>query len=285
MEIANSLPSPVLNLYDTKLKQTGAVLQNGTMPGSRPSQDLLEISREGRQLAADAIELHPAHYYGTVEINHALQSLLNGKSPEIGKAVYTLIQSNLMPDGSVSDDDERAALLESGLSQAKFLADRYMNGDDASKFMSIIHQIAAIAKTRTVDAQTGQATYITPPQKPIGAPDDYVNTAELMKRFEPKTYERLQDALTNGGDWASILIRFAKKASMNSEWVSQYRKDTDKLTDDLRNAKIDNRFKDADTSSIEAFVRDMNDRFRQASFANADLLTKSLLDFARVLGY
>ncbi|WP_248927605.1 hypothetical protein [Paenibacillus hamazuiensis] len=236
-------------------------------------------------MAVDAIELQPAHYWGTAEINDSLQSLLNGKSPEVSKAVYTLIQSNLLPDGSVSDEEERAALLESGLSQAKFLADRYMTGEDSSKFLGVIRQIAAIAKTRTVDPETGQATYVTPPQKPIGAPDDYINTGELMKRFEPETYKRLQDAVTNGGDWGKILIEFAKKVPQNKDWVSTYREETDKLIKDMRNTKIENRFADVDTSSMEVFLRDMNSQFQKTSFASTDFLTRNLQIFARTLGH
>jgi hypothetical protein len=252
--------------------------------GSKQAYELLEISQRGRELAAGSLEMQPAHYYGTAEINASLQSVLAGKPPEVSKAVYTLIQSNLLPDGSVSDEQERSALLETGLSQAKFLADNYMTGDEATQFMSTIHQIAAIAKTRTVDPETGQATYVTPPQKPIGAPDDYINTGDLMKRFEPKTYEQLSDAIQNGGDWGKILIQFALKAYRNEEWKTKYKDETNKLVNDLRNTKIENRFEGVDTSSMKVFSEDMNTRFQQTSFPNTEFLTRNMQDFAHILG-
>lgn len=283
MQINHSNSSPVVNLYDSI--RTGASLKAAAMPSSKASYDRLEISREGRQMAADAIELHPAHYIGTVEINDSLQRILEGQSPEIRNAAYTIIQSNLMPDGSVSDDAERSALLESGLSQAKYLADRYMTGEDSSKFMDVMNQIAAIAKTRTVDPVTGQASYTLPPQKPVGAPDDYINTGELMKRFEPKTYEKLQDALTNGGDWGKILVQFSAKVRQHPDWISKYKEETDQIVHNLQHTKIENRFAHVDTSGLEAFLQDMNNQFEQDSFSNTDVLARNLLHFARTLGY
>ncbi|MBT2291379.1 hypothetical protein J7E73_20085 [Paenibacillus albidus] len=255
------------------------------MPDSKQSYDLLEISQKGRELAAGAIEIQPAHYYGTAEINESLQSVLKGKSPEVSKAVYTLIQSNMLPDGSVSDEQERDALLEMGLSQAKFLADKYLTGEESSEFLSTIQQIAAIAKTRTVDPETGQATYVTPYEKPKGAPDDYVSTGELMKRFEPKTYEQLSDAIRSGGDWGNILIQFALRANNNEEWKTRFKEENGKLVNDLRNTKIENRFAGVDTSSMKAFVKDMSNQIQRTSFSNTEFLTRNMQDFTHILGW
>lgn len=283
MKIYNAAAQSIPNLYTINENGNKPAMQTGANPVI--SHDTVEISPIGRQLAADAIEHHPAKYYGTAEINDSLNQLLNGKAPAVSKAVYTLIESNLMPDGSISNDADRAALLEMGLSQAKYIANNHMNGDEAASFLKTIDQIAAIAKTRTVDPVTGHATYTTPPQKPKGAPDDYVSISELMKRFEPDTYRTMNDAISSGGDWGSILIQFAKKVPQNKSWVGTYRKEMDQLVKDLRNTKIENRFEGADTSSIASFLHDMKGKIQNTSNANTDLLVKNMEHFARIIGH
>ncbi|MFS0860024.1 hypothetical protein [Paenibacillus taichungensis] len=40
----------------------------------------------------------------------------------------------------------------------------------------------------------------------------------MMKKFEPKTLDKLQNAIVNGKDWNSILQSFAKNVSTNQDW-------------------------------------------------------------------
>jgi hypothetical protein len=47
--------------------------------------------------------------YHFAEIDASLEQLLAGKPPEVEEAVNILISSNFVPDGSVSDKNERAA--------------------------------------------------------------------------------------------------------------------------------------------------------------------------------
>ena len=275
----------VPSLYDSSGKpRTEPVMTEGGMIGPRIEQDLLEISGTGRQLAADAIQMEPARYFGTIEIDETLRSVLQNKAPEVERAVYMIIQSNLVPDGSVTDEGERSALLEAGLSQARLLADHYMTQDESAKFMPAMQQIAAIANTRTVDPETGEATYATPPQKPKGAPDDYVNTAELMKRFEPDTYKKMREAVKNGGDWSQILIGFAMKVPQKPEWTRTYLEETKKQADALANAKIENRFAEAGTSSLDVFMQDMDRLIQQTSPEHFEALSRNLQAFARLWG-
>ncbi|MGV2887426.1 hypothetical protein V4D07_32675 [Paenibacillus taichungensis] len=39
-----------------------------------------------------------------------------------------------------------------------------------------------------------------------------------MKKFEPKTLDKLQNAIMNEKDWNSILQSFAKNVSTNQDW-------------------------------------------------------------------
>jgi hypothetical protein len=245
---------------------------NGTVTDHH-NQDRVEISQTGRELAADTIQHHLANYYGTAEIRDSLNQLLAGKTPEVRNAVSSIIQFNLVPGGSVANDEERAALLEIGLSQAKYLAENYMQGDEAKQFLATMNQIANLSKTGT-----------TPPQKPYGAPDDYMNITDLMKRFEPDSYAKMSEVIQSGGDWSKILFEFAKKVPQNREWAQKYREETDNQAANLH-AKIQNRYDSADTTNMSSFLRDMKRMIENESWANPNLLTRNLDYFAHVLGY
>jgi hypothetical protein len=286
MQISGNSASTIPNLYDSAKKPAAELrLEQSTFSGTREYRDLLEISPAGRQLAAGAIQDQPARYYGSAEINDALQSVLKGKDPEVERAVYTIIQDNLLPGGSVTDEEERAALLESGLSQARFISDRYLTKEEAGKFLAAINQIAAIAKTRDVDPETGEAAYRQPPTKPKGAPDDYVNPAELMKRFDPSGYEKFREELQNGGDWSKILVQFSMQVTEHPEWVKAYRAEIQQQDAALQNAKIDNRFSGANTANLDDYLADMNGKIQAlASSGVQEALTRNLQNFARIVG-
>lgn len=281
MEITNSPPFSIPKLYHFNKQSQEAGQSKGQLVGL--PNDTVSISPEGRQLAADAITHEPAKYYGTAEINGSLTGLLADKDPKVGKAVYTIIESNFMPDGTVSKEEDRAALLEAGLAQAQYIADHYMNGEESSQFMDTMNQIAAIAKTRTIDPATGQASYSTPADKPAGAPEDYVNAGDLMKRFEPDTYTKLQEAITGGGDWGSLLIGFAKRIPQHTDWTETYLKEQKELSASLKNTTHANRFEGADTSDLAAFTQGMRDTIQNAVTGNRDLLNRNLQHFAHIL--
>jgi hypothetical protein len=276
-----SLSEIRINPKDTEVYKTEPKMVSGTISDGL-IYDKVEISPIGRELAVGVIEHQPGKYYGTSEINESLNKVLDGKDEKVSKAVYTAIESNFFPDGKVSDEEERAALLELGLSQAKYIADNEMTDQEATDFLSTIDKIAAIAKTRTVDPITGNADYITPSEKPQGSPDDYVSTGNLMKRFEPETYKKLTDALANGGDWGSILLKFAAKVPQNKDWATTYIEERNQLVTSLENTKIENRFEDADTSSLATFLEDVHRMIQDTSFAKKDFLTRNIEYFAHI---
>lgn len=244
------------NLYaNTTQQNSKPVLVTGTIASLSHITDKVEISAEGRQLAAADIVNHSAKYFGTVQINESLNRLLTGKPTEVTEAVYGIIQSNFINDSYMDDRDERAANIELGLAQAGYIADNYMTEDEAAEFRQTMEQIAAIAKTGVKDGATGQIRYITPADKPIGAPEDYVKTSDLMRRYEPDTYSRLQDAIVNGKNWGSILLDFAKKVPSHSDWRKNYIEEDNNLKKNMQQSVSSNRFQTASTSGLEEFVQ------------------------------
>ncbi|WP_240415737.1 hypothetical protein [Paenibacillus periandrae] len=269
-----------LNVYINSKQHTDKpVLVTGTIPELSHDTDTVEISPAARQLAASDIVNHSAIYFGTVQINDSLNRLLSDQPSEVKEAVYGIIQSNFITN--VTGEEERSALLELGLAQAKYMADNYMKDDKAVEFMNTIRQIGAISKTRTVDPTTKEIHYETPSQRPIGAPDDYINLTEMMQKFEPKTLEKLQEAVVNGKDWASILRSFAEKASTRKNWVQEFREESAKQIGDIVG---ENRFGNASTASLNEFVKDIKGKIATAGFKNTGFITDNIEAFMRTLG-
>ncbi|AZK48862.1 hypothetical protein [Paenibacillus lentus] len=268
-----------INLYTISKKQADKpALITGTIPELSHDTDSLEISPAARQLAASDVVHHSAKYFGTVQINDSLNRLLKDQPSEVEEAVYGIIQSNFITD--ITGEEERAVLLELGLTQAKYIADNYMNDDDAAEFMNTIRQIGAISQTRTIDPDTNEIRYITPPQRPIGAPEDYINLTEMMQRFEPETLSKLQEAIVNGKDWGSILSTFATNASTRNDWVQEYKEEAAEQVWDIIG---ENRFGNASTASLTEFVGDINDIIAYTGFKNTPLITENLEIFTRSL--
>jgi len=72
-----------------------------------------------------------------------------------------------------------------------------------------------------------EAVKVSIPDRPQGAPDDYVKASDIMKRFEPQTYEKMngyfeQNDMESG---LSLLLSFAKKLPQHPDWLKQYREE------------------------------------------------------------
>ncbi|MFF2092227.1 hypothetical protein [Paenibacillus sp. NPDC058174] len=265
-----------LNLYaNSKQSANKPTLVSGTIPGLSHDTDTLEISPAARQLAESDIVNHSAVYFGTTQINESLNRLLKDQPSEVKEAVYGIIQSNIITNET--DEEKRSSLLEIGLTQAKYIADNYMQDGEAAEFMNTIRQIGAISQTRTVDSETQQFRYETPPQRPVGAPDDYMDLNYMMRKFEPETLNKLQDAIVNGKDWNHILQTFAKKASANEEWMKQYKE----AAKPIEGYSGENRFESASTSSMTEFVQDLKSLIGKTGFEVS--LTANIEAFKRTL--
>lgn len=280
MKIYSTTQQHDLNLYINPKQHTDKpTLVTGTIPELSHDTDTLEISPEARQLAASNIVNHSAKYFGTIQINDSLNRLLQDQPSEVKEAVYGIIQSNFITD--ITGEEERTALLELGLTQAKYIADNYMKDDEASEFINTVLQIRAISLTRTVDPETKEIHYETPPQRPIGAPEDYIKLTDVMQKFEPETLAKLQEAIVNGKDWGSILRTFAEKASTRKDWVQEYREGA---AQQIGGIVGENRFGNASTASLTEFVKDIKDIIATAAFENTKFITENIEAFTRTLG-
>lgn len=69
------------------------------------------------------------------------------------------------------------------------------------------------------------AAQVSMPSKPAGAPDDYVNIGDLMKRFDPEGHQKMNEAMMNGGHWFGIMLKFVHRIPDNKHWISTYLKE------------------------------------------------------------
>jgi|HigsolmetaGSP11D_1036233.scaffolds.fasta_scaffold05062_2 hypothetical protein len=284
MRIENDVRSMLPNLYNASANRNTR-LETGSYSHIL-QHDTVELSAaSARALPEGVIEHEPARMYFNHEINATLERVLARQDPKVRKAVYQLIEANFFPTNADYSEEERSALMAAGLTQARFIAENYMEPGDAADFMDTIHLIAAVASTRKVDPQTGQVSYVQLPQRPQGAPADYVRVQDLMQRYDPEAYARLGREIARGGNFASILIEFAKKLQRNPDWVQKYREEQDNLMNELRDMKIDNEFDHIRATTIEDFTAAMKAHLEQSTASYKDLLLKNLLAFARRLGH
>lgn len=286
MRITSQIPYQTLTSstprLDTAAQKSAAQWHKADSSGVL-TYDQVEISEKGRQLAADAIQSHPAKYYGTAEINEALTHALEGEPAEVADAVYGIIESNFIVGGNVNDDEKRKALLEMGMSQSKYIAEHYMDGEQADKFLKTMNTIAAVATTRSIDPVTGDIRYNLPSSRPAGAPDDYINPSELMKQADPETYSRFKNDISLGGNGLDILLDFAKKIPKHPEWAEQYKEQTAQNDQLLKNTHIQNRFDAADTSSPAAFLESIQSILADSSLKD-DAYLQNMHEFYKTLG-
>ncbi|WP_018750360.1 hypothetical protein [Paenibacillus sanguinis] len=281
MKIQSSAPQD-LNLYTHGKKQSGQpVLQSGTYPTLSHDTDSIEISTTARKLAASDVTHHAPVYFGNAQIHESLSRLLQDQPDEVKDAVYGLISSNLNTETAGNED--QAALLELGLAQGKYIADNFMKGNNATELMNTLRQIADLSQARATHPQTGKAQAANIPQRPVGAPEDYVDLTYMMKTYEPETLAKLEEAITNGKDWASILINFAKKVPTQKGWVQPQQTATTQSMESIESIMSANRFGKTATTSLTVFIEDIQSVLTKGNFTNTDLLTNNLYSFIRTL--
>ncbi|MGG4495000.1 hypothetical protein [Brevibacillus reuszeri] len=274
-----------INLYSLQGNKAKPSLKAGYIPElAHPDKVELSSMTTSRQLPEDAIKHNPAQFFFSTDVNASLDRVLDGQSQEFKDAVNHIFESHFFNNTSDFTDEERSELIEMGMAKAKFLAETYLKDKDASQFLDTIHLLAGVSKTRKVDPATGGVSYIELPQKPQGAPDDYINPSKLMERFDPEAFKKYQATETNATERASLLIQFVKKQRFHPEWRTTYLKEQDSLMQNLKNTPIPNRFEDVDASNLSRFESQVKERMAAIPFANQDLLKRNLTSFIHLLG-
>ena len=124
-----------------------------------------------------------------IQLNDKLVNSLSGSGENIIDAAYSIINDNLLThDGAISEE-ERMELISLGLEKAKYLAEHYMEKEKADEFMSAMNTIAKIGTGGTVN-ENGVVQYDVPRGPLVGAPDDYVNGFDIMKKVDHSAWDK-----------------------------------------------------------------------------------------------
>ncbi len=237
----------------------------------------VDISEEARKKWVESMEreqeeLPIIHNPGrliipNIQTNELLVRSLEGAQEEVIKAVYDTICNDLL-NGNVGDmsEDDRQQMIALGLEKAKYIASNHLKGQQADNFLKSMDTIAKYAINGTRNEE-GYITYHIEKGPLVGAPDDYLDTYELMRRHDPETYEKhalkLQEAASSN-DY-SRLVKVMKEFK---DWVvGSTRRDStlvkEAVNDYVSWKKIQEEtalptyFTNTDTSSKEGFVNSL----------------------------
>ncbi|GIP57006.1 hypothetical protein [Paenibacillus woosongensis] len=110
--------------------------------------------------------------------------------------------------------------------------------------------------------------------KYIAAPD---------KQADPAAYQRFIDEIDSGNHGLDELVKFAKKVPSHTEWIEKYKETNAQVLEYLQNLKRDNRFEQADYSSIKAFRESVQGMLSNAAVGTGDFYVSNMQYFASLL--
>ena len=224
-----------------------------------------------------------------IKTNDKLVKGLAGADKNVVDAAYSIIQNDLIPHNvGTMTEDERQELILVGLEKAKYLADG-LDGDKAGLFMDAMNTIAKYGINGTLDSQ-GNVAYDIRWGALAGAPDDYINTNELMKKIAPEeyaTYSSMMDEAIQKND--DHLMVNAMKYMIDWE-LQAYRKNPQSFENvkqeqvnwvkGVENTIIPDAYSRTDRSSLQSLT---NSILEQNQVLDYDFLFRNLLEFADLL--
>ncbi len=124
----------------------------------------------------------------------------------------------------------------------------------------------------------------------VGAPDDYINTGEMMRRLAPEQYKTYSAMLEEGfakkddrlvGDALKHLISWETESyRKNPEPFEEEKKKQADWKKGVDNTKVENAYRNTDKTDIRSFTDSI---LGQSRFWDRDFLRQNLQEFADIL--
>lgn len=154
------------------------------------NEEAIKKMEERNALLQEVIQ-HPGQdlprKVGNIRTDLKLKESLEGMDQNTVKAVWSIIDTDLLPyDIGHMTEEERQELIALGMEKAKYLAKDM--GDHAPMFLEAMEEIAKYGMNGKTD-ETGHVAYHIEWGPPIGAPDDYISTSDLVQKLAPKAWE------------------------------------------------------------------------------------------------
>ncbi|AXI00566.1 hypothetical protein DV702_13040 [Sporosarcina sp. PTS2304] len=198
-----------------------------------------------------------------IQLNEKLVNSLDSSDAKVIDAAHSIINDNLLIRDATTTEEERKALISLGLEKAKYLAENYMTKEKATDFLSAMEEIAKIA-VNGGNNQNGVIQYDIPRGPLVGAPDDYINEFDVMKKNDPTAWHEYSDLMNKAvksGDTEGMIS--AMKHALN--WSKQTHKENPQIFDEqikhysdwkeqVANSKIPDLFSEIDRTTKESFL-------------------------------
>lgn len=85
-------------------------------------------------------------------------------------------------------------LIQEGLAQVEALAQDNMSEAETKDFMGVMNKLAKIGQNGRLN-ENGKIVYDIPRGPLVGAPDDYINMGELMKKYDSTAWNKFQSLM------------------------------------------------------------------------------------------
>lgn len=254
-------------------------------------QKWLETAQEEKELLIK--QNYTSIFIPNIQTNHLLRESLEDASFEVVNAAYETIHNNLLKSnvGNMKEE-ERHNLIALGLEKAKYIADNYLSKEQAGKFLSAMETVAKYGMNGVKD-ENGRVTFNIQQGPLAGAPDDYVNSYEVMKEASPETYNRYQtlkqeylttndsNKLLEAKKIASNWIKnahmtnpslFKNKAEQFAEWKQT-----------VNETKLPTAFSETDIANKSLFMNSLLKANEQHYLMNTTYLEDNLYEFFSLL--
>lgn len=226
---------------------------------------------------------------GYASIDNTIIDSLHGVSNEIRQYAYDIINNDFLVNSAEHmSEDERQELVSLGLSEAQFISDNYLSGDNSKDFMEAMKKIAGIAangvreEDDTMDYGGIYCTNVTENGHTVQITD----SVAMMKRFRPEMYEEYRSIQkecneNNNTDClkaaSKLLVKFMNElASEQPDAFKQFEKEGLEKLEQSSDKDVRDTFKHVDTKGIQNFVDALKQLQGSGQFAEFSLLTNRI---------
>ena len=253
----------------------------------RYKKELLEKSSLLQSYLKPATKLH--RIIPNIKTNDMLEKSLKGADDTIIDAAYAIIGNNFLPH-NIGDltEEERQELISVGLEEAKLLADR-LDDEKAESFMEAMRTIAKYGMNGKTD-KDGNVTYDIRRGAPVGAPDDYMSTGELMKKISPdqySIYSSMRNEAIEKGDRELYLkaVKYAidwelKSYNASPKPFEDAKKELVEWKKNIDETQLNENYENVDRTNWRAF---MDSILEQCNILNRMYLLNNLKSFIDIL--
>lgn len=226
---------------------------------------------------------------GYASIDNAIIDSLHGVSDEIRQYAYDIINNDFLVNSAEHmSEDERQELVSLGLSEAQFISDNYLSGDNSKDFMEAMKKIAGIAangvqeEDGTMDYGGIYCTNVTENGHTVQITD----SVAMMKRFRPEMYEEYRSIQkecneNNNTDClkaaSKLLVKFMNElASEQPDAFKQFEKEGLEKLEQSSDKDVRDTFKHVDTKGVQNFVDALKQLQGSGQFTEFSLLTNRI---------